>query len=269
MGFFWWGRGLNCTFYIDISAWQRKKSQEKHSCVRHCMPLRDHRKEGSCFFSKTLKDLWRKYMYWEPELSSSSDCSFLLPEPLATWLLQDLNYYGLMPIYDCSVAAAEVTQRELIYLYLLPPRYLQGRPEFGKSLWLRHQSSHSSVLRHCKRSPTELNTSRLKTHREASMLSKKGLLLQKERILFLSQKVPHIKADNIKYWSDPVNITGELNDFRKLEIKPVLLLETSLCVVAYLWICVLYRSSSTWFIQNREQVSCFNPSQPMLGTKCA
>ena len=120
-----------------------------------------------------------------------------------------------MPIYDCSVAAAEVTQRHLTYTYLFSPRYLQGRPELGKAVWLRDQSSRSSVLRLCKMSPTELNTSRLKSHREASMLGTEELMLQKRRIFLVSLKAPHVRAHNIKYGSDPVSITGEVNDFRK------------------------------------------------------
>lgn len=77
-----------------------------------------------------------------------------------------------------------------------------------------------------------MNTSRPKYHREASMPGKEGLVLQKGRIFLLFQKALHIRDDNIKYGSDPVNTTGEVNDFRKLETKQVFLLGTSLRVVA-------------------------------------
>lgn len=63
------------------------------------------------------------------------------------------------------------------------------------------------------------------------MPGKEGVMLQKARIFLLSHADPHVRADNAKYANDPGNFTEEVNDFRKMEIKPVFLLRISLCIL--------------------------------------
>lgn len=63
------------------------------------------------------------------------------------------------------------------------------------------------------------------------MLSKERVILQKARIFLLSHADPHVRANNAKHGNDPGNFTEEVNDFRKMEIKPVFLLRISPCIL--------------------------------------